>query len=143
MIVVEVVTGSIVLMGMACRYAKHKYDKYILKKQYPKTFSKTVDKWDSMTLSTEPHESIIIHHAKYGSYDIRDWIQQNMDTNFLCFSVDDLTLQSAIQKYHQDTQTETETNKPPSDPIVIRGHDILTPDDTRLEISWSVQYIDN
>jgi len=112
-VVLEAVTGSVVLFGMICRYAWHKYDKYKLKKQYPKTFSQTVEKYGDMTLSLQKHEMLTIVSAIYGPYDLKNWIETSMDTYYLQFSVDDDTLQCEP-----------------------------TPPDTKLVITWTLEYLD-
>jgi hypothetical protein len=110
-LVLEGIAGSLVLFGALCKYAKYKYDKYKLKKQYPKKFSQTVEKWGEMTFYAKRHEKIYVLSAQYGNYDVRPWILNSMDTDYLQFSVDDDTLQCEP-----------------------------TPPDTKLEVTWEIHY---
>jgi hypothetical protein len=93
-LVAEITIGSVIVVGILGKYLKTKYDQHVLKKQYPKTLTTTAKKFEYMTLHHLPHEQILFVSAKYGDYDIMDWITQSMDSNFLQFSVDDDTLQT-------------------------------------------------
>ena len=93
-LVVEITLGSVIVVGIMGKYLKKKYDQHILKKQYPKTITQRVKKFDYATFHHLPHEQILFLSAKYGDFDRMDWLVQSMDTNFLQFSVDDDTLQT-------------------------------------------------
>lgn len=110
-LVFEALASSAVLIGLICKYTKHKVDKYYLKKQYPQTVTKIAGKGESVKLSTKSYEIIRILSAQYGPYDVKPWIEQNLDTDYLEFSVNDQILQC-----------------PP------------TPPETALIISWEIDY---
>lgn len=92
MIIELTIGGSVIVAGYLGKYLKTTYDHHMLRKQYPKTITITVAKWDTVTLQYKSHEQLIIISAMYGDTDIRDWIMQNLDSDFLQFSVDDETL---------------------------------------------------